>query len=150
MYFVLFVRVFVIGIELNPNSTYFYSTIVVLYHHSPSFGGRVERSQTCLTLAYTLCACPKLVTCRTVVVVVFCVHCYSFNFFLYIRLISLVNELCIETGRYDNTPRHNRIFKYWYMNCIEDKYYFILTYSTFRSLRCHFLTKILLFVQLGN
>ena len=66
---------------------------------------------------------------------------FDCNFAILTKLRSGTLKLYVETGRYDNTPRLNRVCKCCFMNCIEDEYHFVLICPTFRSLRCHFLPK---------
>ena len=51
------------------------------------------------------------------------------------RFRTSSHNLFIETGRYDNTPLHERIYKSCKMNKIEDEFHFLLTCPTYRELR---------------
>lgn len=51
------------------------------------------------------------------------------------RFRTSSHSLFIETGRYDNTPRHQRLCKSCHMNKIEDEYHFLLVCPKYRELR---------------
>lgn len=51
------------------------------------------------------------------------------------RFRTSSHNLFIETGRYDNTPRHERLCKSCNMNQIEDEYHFLLFCPNYRALR---------------
>jgi hypothetical protein len=49
------------------------------------------------------------------------------------------HDLRIETGRYTNTDRQNRICSYCHMNTVENEYHFLLTCPKYRDIRKRFL-----------
>ena len=48
------------------------------------------------------------------------------------------HDLRIETGRYDNTPRDQRLCNSCNMNKIEDEFHFLLVCPKYRDLRCKY------------
>ena len=54
------------------------------------------------------------------------------------RFRTSSRELRIETGRYDNTPREQRLCKSCNMNKIEDEFHFLLVCPKYRDLRCKY------------
>ena len=54
------------------------------------------------------------------------------------RFRTSSHELRIETGRYDNTPREQRLCKSCNMNKIEDEFHFLLVCPKYRDLRCKY------------
>lgn len=55
------------------------------------------------------------------------------------RFRTSSHNLSIETGRYDSTPREQRICKSCNMNKIEDEYHFLLVCPNYRQLRMKYL-----------
>ena len=55
------------------------------------------------------------------------------------RFRTSSHNLSIETGRYDNNPRQERICRSCNMNQIEDEYHFLLVCPHFRELRTKYL-----------
>ena len=47
-------------------------------------------------------------------------------------------NLFIETGRYDNSPRNEKLCKSWNMNQIEDEYHFLLVCLNYLALRAKY------------
>ena len=66
---------------------------------------------------------------------------YDFDTNILTKLRSGSLKLYLETGRYDNIPRDNRICRCCKMNNIEDEYHFVLICPAYRTLRCNFLPK---------
>lgn len=78
----------------------------------------------------------------------YCIYKHTFELESYLTYISeskfktalsrfrtSSHNLYIETGRYDNTPRHERICKSCNMKQIEDEYHFLLVCPNYRELR---------------
>ena len=66
---------------------------------------------------------------------------YNFNTNILTKLRSGSLKLYLETSRYDNIPRDNRICRCCKMNNIEDEYHFVLICPAYRTFRCNFLPK---------
>ena len=54
------------------------------------------------------------------------------------RFRTSSHELRIETGRYDNTPREQRLYNLCNMNNIKDEFHFLLVCPKYRDLRCKY------------
>lgn len=78
----------------------------------------------------------------------YCIYKHNFNFEKYLESITenkykvalarfrtSSHELRIETGRYDDTPRNQRLCKSCNMQKIEDEYHFLLVCPNYRDLR---------------
>lgn len=51
------------------------------------------------------------------------------------------HDLAIERGRYENTPRNERICKNCNLNMVENEYHFLLVCPKYRELRQNFLKR---------
>lgn len=68
----------------------------------------------------------------------FCMESYL-DFHINVQLLTKIRsgtlKLSVETGRYQNLERENRICFSCNMNVVEDEYHFVLVCPTYRSLR---------------